>query len=245
MSPATVNGVTNGLLSGDEIRALEGLDDWRSMYDAIEARFRRRNFATGLEFVNRIGEAAEAADHHPDISLSYTCVSIALTSHDVGGKTQRDVDLARQISEIAADLGVARRRSRRHHRVHRRGSELHGARRPRKATRSASVHTSDAATDASSARPYIVSFNRRLALAPRTFPSGLDRSNVPYLRWVVAVRESVILSGCSRCSSLFVPLVVSAGPLVISNLERVRGRLGASSFRIDEPLANSLMVRQA
>jgi len=102
-----VNGVSNGLLSGDEIRTLEGLDDWRSMYNAIEARFRTRNFATGLEFVNRIGEAAEAADHHPDISLSYTCVSIALTSHDVGGKTQRDVDLARQVSVIAADLGVA------------------------------------------------------------------------------------------------------------------------------------------
>lgn len=98
--------MSDGLLSGDEIRALEGLDDWRAMYDAIEARFRTRDFATGLEFVNRIGAAAEAADHHPDITLSYTYVNIVLTSHDVGGLTQRDVHLARQITEIAADLGV-------------------------------------------------------------------------------------------------------------------------------------------
>lgn len=105
MPRTTVNGVSDGLLSGDEIRALEGLDDWRSMYDAIEARFRTRDFATGLEFVNRIGAAAEAADHHPDITLSYTHVHLVLTSHDVGGKTQRDVDLARQISAIAGDLG--------------------------------------------------------------------------------------------------------------------------------------------
>lgn len=98
--------MSDGLISGDEIRALPGLDDWRAMYDAIEARFRTRDFATGLEFVNRIGAAAEAADHHPDITLSYTYVNVVLTSHDVGGKTQRDVDLARQISEIAADLGV-------------------------------------------------------------------------------------------------------------------------------------------
>lgn len=101
-----MNAVSNALLSGDEIRAMEGLDDWRALYDAIEARFRTRDFATGLAFLNRIAAAAEAANHHPDITLSYTYVHIALTSHDVGGKTQRDVDLARQISEIAADLGV-------------------------------------------------------------------------------------------------------------------------------------------
>lgn len=94
-------------MSGDEVRSQDGLDDWRAMYGAIEARFRTGDFASGLEFVNRIGEAAEAADHHPDIGLSYTHVDVLLTSHDVGGKTQRDVDLAREISSIAAELGIA------------------------------------------------------------------------------------------------------------------------------------------
>jgi 4a-hydroxytetrahydrobiopterin dehydratase len=96
----------NTLLSGDEIRATEGMDDWRSMYDALEATYRTGDFATGLEFVNRIGAAAEAANHHPDVQLSYATVHVLLTSHDVGGKTRRDVDLARQISTIAADLEV-------------------------------------------------------------------------------------------------------------------------------------------
>jgi 4a-hydroxytetrahydrobiopterin dehydratase len=96
----------NTLLSGDEIRAMDGMADWRSMYDALEARYRTGDFTTGLELVNRIGAAAEAAGHHPDIQLSYATVHVLLTSHDVGGKTRRDVDLARQISTIAADLGV-------------------------------------------------------------------------------------------------------------------------------------------
>jgi len=98
--------VSDELLSGDQIRSLDGLGDWRSMYDAIETRFRTRDFGSGLEFVNRIGAVAEAADHHPDITLSYSYVNIVLTSHDAGGKTQRDVDLARQISAIAAEFGL-------------------------------------------------------------------------------------------------------------------------------------------
>ena len=101
-----VADMSDELLSGDQIRAMDGLGDWRSMYDAIEARFRTRNFATGLEFVNRVGAAAEAANHHPDIRLTYTSTHILLTSHDVGGKTQRDVDLAREISAIASDLDI-------------------------------------------------------------------------------------------------------------------------------------------
>src|SRR5690606_24850368 len=52
------------------------------------------------------GEAAEAADHHPDIDLRYGLVEVKLTSHDVAGITRRDVNLARQISALAAELAV-------------------------------------------------------------------------------------------------------------------------------------------
>ncbi len=93
------------LLSGDQITAM-GLPDWRSMYHALEARFRTGDFATGLRLVERIGAAAEAAGHHPDVTLTAGWVHVLLTSRDAGGKTQRDVDLARQISAAAADLGV-------------------------------------------------------------------------------------------------------------------------------------------
>ena len=95
------------LLSGDQVRATEGLDDWRAMYAAIETRYRTKNFVTGLELVDRIGAEAEAADHHPVLRLTYTHVDVLLTSHDVGGITSRDIRLARRISAIAADLGVA------------------------------------------------------------------------------------------------------------------------------------------
>ncbi|MCL1872324.1 MAG: 4a-hydroxytetrahydrobiopterin dehydratase [Promicromonosporaceae bacterium] len=94
------------LLSGDQITEM-GLPDWRSMYGALEARFRTGDFATGLRLVERIGAAAEEAGHHPDVTLTYLWVHVLLTSHDVGGKTQRDVDLARRISDFAADLGAA------------------------------------------------------------------------------------------------------------------------------------------
>ncbi|MDT0203396.1 4a-hydroxytetrahydrobiopterin dehydratase [Nocardioides sp. AE5] len=84
-----------------------GLDDWRSIYLTLRTRFRTGDFATGLRLVNAIGEAAEAANHHPDVDLRYGHVDVTLTSHDVHAKTQRDVDLARRISGIAAGLGVA------------------------------------------------------------------------------------------------------------------------------------------
>lgn len=82
------------------------LADWRQILGRLRARFRTGDFATGLALVNRIGEAAEAADHHPDITLTYPEVIVTLSSHDVGGLTSRDVDLARQISGFAADAGA-------------------------------------------------------------------------------------------------------------------------------------------
>lgn len=93
-------------LSGDQVAALDGLADWQPVYGALETRFRTGDFATGLALVNRIGGAAEAADHHPDLTLSYRHVNVLLTSHDVGGTTTRDVELARTISAIAAEMGV-------------------------------------------------------------------------------------------------------------------------------------------
>lgn len=82
------------------------LDDWRHLLTGIRARFRTGDFATGLALVDRIGAAAEEADHHPDISLTYPEVIVTLSSHDVGGVTSRDIDLARRISGFAAEVGA-------------------------------------------------------------------------------------------------------------------------------------------
>ena len=84
----------------------EELKDWRVLFDALHARFRTEDFETGLKLVKKIGKAADKADHHPDIDLSYTKVDVRLSSHDVGGVTTRDIELARTISELADDLDL-------------------------------------------------------------------------------------------------------------------------------------------
>jgi 4a-hydroxytetrahydrobiopterin dehydratase len=83
-----------------------GLDDWRKLAQALHARFRTGDFVTGLSFVTAVTEAAEQANHHPDVTLTYPFVDLALLSHDVGRLTRRDLDLARRISEIAREQGI-------------------------------------------------------------------------------------------------------------------------------------------
>lgn len=83
------------------------LADWRKLAQALHARFLTGDFVTGLRFVTAVTEAAEKANHHPDVTLTYPTVDVRLMSHDVGALTQRDVDLARRISEIASAQEIA------------------------------------------------------------------------------------------------------------------------------------------
>jgi 4a-hydroxytetrahydrobiopterin dehydratase len=82
------------------------LGDWRKLAQALHARFLTGNFLTGLELVTAIAEAAEQANHHPDVTLTYPYVDVKLISHDVSRVTQRDIDLARRISGIARERGI-------------------------------------------------------------------------------------------------------------------------------------------
>lgn len=83
-----------------------GLGDWRLLAQAIHARFLTGSFAAGLRFITAVTEAAESANHHPDVMLTYPWVDLKLISHDVAAVTQRDLDLARRISGIAVDQGI-------------------------------------------------------------------------------------------------------------------------------------------
>ncbi len=83
------------------------LDDWRKLAQALHARFRTGNFVNGLKFVTAVTDAAEQANHHPDVTLTYPVVDLKLLSHDVSQITQRDIDLARRISEIAREQGIS------------------------------------------------------------------------------------------------------------------------------------------
>lgn len=92
-------------LSSSQI-ATARLADWHLAGDTLLARFSSPDFATGAELVAGIAEAADAANHHPDIVLRYPSVIVTLTSHDAGGVTQRDVRLARTVSDLAERLGL-------------------------------------------------------------------------------------------------------------------------------------------
>ncbi len=92
-------------VSGPQILR-EGIDDWRLVLDRLVARFATGDFNAGAALVGAIAVAADEADHHPDVDLRYPHLTVSLVSHDVGAITQRDIRLARRISELAADAGV-------------------------------------------------------------------------------------------------------------------------------------------
>ena len=77
--------------------ALAGLSGWGRAGRAIEKTYRFPDFRAALAFVNRVGELAERQQHHPDIAIHYSEVTLALWSHDAGGITARDVKLAEAI----------------------------------------------------------------------------------------------------------------------------------------------------
>lgn len=79
---------------------LSSLTDWELKGKSLRRTKKLENFVEAIAFVNKLVEPAEAANHHPDISISYNEVIINLTSHDAGGLTQKDFDLAKVISQI-------------------------------------------------------------------------------------------------------------------------------------------------
>src|ERR1700722_8936563 len=93
-------------ISPQEFLEADGVDDWRVVSGAACAYFRTGSFRTGGALVHAIGQLADAANHHPDVDLRYPSVVVRLVTHDVGGLSARDVDLARQISAAARQLGV-------------------------------------------------------------------------------------------------------------------------------------------
>ena len=77
--------------------ALARLPGWRRAGRAIEKAYRFGDFRAALAFVNRVGALAERQQHHPDIAIHYSEVTLSLWSHDAGGVTARDVKLAEAI----------------------------------------------------------------------------------------------------------------------------------------------------
>ena len=94
-------------VTAEEFAAIEGLTDWRFVLGAIHADFKAGSFSAAADLVSAITTAAELAVHHPDIDIRYPDrVRVALTTHATGGLTTHDVDLAQEISSIAAMSGA-------------------------------------------------------------------------------------------------------------------------------------------
>lgn len=73
---------------------------WSEENNRLVRGFEFPDFKSALDFVNRVGELAEAANHHPDIELGWGRVKVILTTHSEGGVTGKDHELARQIDDL-------------------------------------------------------------------------------------------------------------------------------------------------
>src|SRR5688572_23435111 len=95
-------------ITAEEARQrLIALSDWRLTGNAIQRKFTFKDFPEALTFVVRLGFAAEAADHHPDILINYRRVTLTYSTHSEGGLTEKDFAGAGEAMKIAARFGAS------------------------------------------------------------------------------------------------------------------------------------------
>ena len=81
---------------------LKSLAGWKLVNGEIVREASFKDFMSAMDFVNQVAGSAEAAGHHPDIDIRYNKVRLALVSHDAGGLTSRDFELATVIEDMLA-----------------------------------------------------------------------------------------------------------------------------------------------
>lgn len=92
------------VLNADEIREkLKFLPGWKRIKGEIVRETAFKDFVAAVSFVNQVAAKAEAAGHHPDIDIRYNKVRLALVSHDAGGLTQQDFDMAASIESLLVE----------------------------------------------------------------------------------------------------------------------------------------------
>jgi 4a-hydroxytetrahydrobiopterin dehydratase len=85
----------------EAVRRLAGLDDWRLEGEALVKQFTFGGFPEAVAFISRLVPGAEAADHHPDITVNYRRVTLSYTTHSEGGLTDLDFEGARMADAVA------------------------------------------------------------------------------------------------------------------------------------------------
>lgn len=73
---------------------------WIEKNNRITKQFKFSDFKSALDFVNKVGDVADKANHHPDINLSWGLVEVSLTSHSEGKVTDKDLELSKKIDKI-------------------------------------------------------------------------------------------------------------------------------------------------
>jgi 4a-hydroxytetrahydrobiopterin dehydratase len=83
------------------ILALSALPDWQRHGEIISRTFAFKDFPAAMKFVNNVAELAEQAQHHPDVDIRWNKVTLAFTTHDAGGLTEKDFALAKQCDALS------------------------------------------------------------------------------------------------------------------------------------------------
>jgi 4a-hydroxytetrahydrobiopterin dehydratase len=82
-------------------------EGWNEVEGALERRFRFEDFKQAMAFVNRLAEAAEEANHHPDVSISWNRVTVRWWTHVAQAISERDVEMARRTDALADEVPPA------------------------------------------------------------------------------------------------------------------------------------------
>jgi len=72
----------------------------------LHAHYSTGDFSSAVRLLDRVAEAADAMNHHPDVTVGYGSIAFTLSSHDAGGVTDRDVELAARIQQLADAAGA-------------------------------------------------------------------------------------------------------------------------------------------
>lgn len=101
MSPQNHPFSMSDLIEEEDLSsALKKCPEWELEKNAITRTVEFEEFMDAIDFVNDLAEIAEEAQHHPDINIRYTKVSLKLTTHDAGGLTELDIELAQRIDNL-------------------------------------------------------------------------------------------------------------------------------------------------
>jgi 4a-hydroxytetrahydrobiopterin dehydratase len=90
-------------LTAAQIKAgLRQVPRWKKKASVISRRYEFKDFVAAMRFVNAVARRAEASQHHPDIDIRWNKVLLQLTTHDAGGLTEKDFDLAQRFDQLAS-----------------------------------------------------------------------------------------------------------------------------------------------